>query len=199
MGGDNNSDNIAILTPEEHYIAHQLLIKIYPSHNGLVWAAGKMTSSSSCTKRPNNKLYSWLRNKMQQEAKNRMGNKNGRYGKSWWYNSITLENGVFNDREVPVGWIKGRKPVKTTLCQNCFKSTNKVNARWCDDCRQILRKKPYSPIKNIKTKLSYSVEDKLNALQKHDNNIRRALFSLGLNDSGPNYKMMKQLITTVYP
>ena len=28
MGGSDNSDNLVDLTPEEHYVAHQLLIKI---------------------------------------------------------------------------------------------------------------------------------------------------------------------------
>jgi hypothetical protein len=29
MGGDNSPANIVALTPEEHYVAHQLLVKMY--------------------------------------------------------------------------------------------------------------------------------------------------------------------------
>lgn len=56
LGGDNTSDNLVSLTPEEHYVAHQLLVKIYPQHLGLKYAAVQM-----CTGRPNNKLYGWVR------------------------------------------------------------------------------------------------------------------------------------------
>ena len=58
MGGDNKERNLAILTPEEHYLAHQLLVKIYPDNKKLIYAAHMM-----CSKRPNNKLYGWLRRK----------------------------------------------------------------------------------------------------------------------------------------
>ena len=45
MGGDNKSRNIAILTPEEHYVAHLLLVKIYPTNYQLVYAANMMGST----------------------------------------------------------------------------------------------------------------------------------------------------------
>ena len=32
MGGTDDASNISILTPEEHYIAHLLLVKMYPSN-----------------------------------------------------------------------------------------------------------------------------------------------------------------------
>lgn len=57
MGGNDDPNNIVNLTPEEHYLAHQLLVKMYPSNAGLVSAASYM-----CT-RPNNKMYGWLKRK----------------------------------------------------------------------------------------------------------------------------------------
>ena len=74
MGGDNKSRNIAILTPEEHYVAHQLLVKIYPKNNKLVFAANMM-----CTKRPNNKMYGWLKRKF---SKAQSESKKGKKGKT---------------------------------------------------------------------------------------------------------------------
>jgi len=56
LGGSDREDNLAELTPEEHYVAHQLLVKIYPENSGLVYAAFMMGSS-----RINNKVYGWLR------------------------------------------------------------------------------------------------------------------------------------------
>ena len=37
-GGDNNKDNLVFLTAREHYIAHRLLVNIYPNTIGLLAA-----------------------------------------------------------------------------------------------------------------------------------------------------------------
>ena len=60
MGGDNSPGNIVRLTPEEHYVAHQLLVKMYPKHRGLIWAAVCMSNGPQKAERKN-KLYGWLR------------------------------------------------------------------------------------------------------------------------------------------
>lgn len=39
MGGTNDKSNIVKLTPEEHYVAHQLLVKIFPGNYSLIHAA----------------------------------------------------------------------------------------------------------------------------------------------------------------
>lgn len=56
MGGNDDSGNIVRLTPEEHYVVHQLLAKIYPGINGLVLASIRM--ARQCTGR---RAYGWLR------------------------------------------------------------------------------------------------------------------------------------------
>lgn len=60
LGGSNKKSNIAELTPEEHYVAHQLLVKIYPEHKGLKYALYMMTKSPN-GRRNNNRLYSWIK------------------------------------------------------------------------------------------------------------------------------------------
>lgn len=71
MGGSDWIDNIVSLTPEEHYVAHQLLIKIYPDNKKLVYAAHMMTVGR------NNKLHGWLRRKLSKLQKgNTYGNAN---------------------------------------------------------------------------------------------------------------------------
>ena len=60
IGGTNNKDNIVKLTAREHYIAHQLLVKLYPSNKNLIYAVRAMTISNAGQVR-NNKEYSWLR------------------------------------------------------------------------------------------------------------------------------------------
>ena len=60
LGGSDDPSNLVRLTPEEHYVAHQLLVKLYPGHKGLAWAAIQMTSHHT-GKRSSNKLFGWLR------------------------------------------------------------------------------------------------------------------------------------------
>jgi hypothetical protein len=54
MGGKYVIGNIAYLTPEEHYLAHMLLVKIYPNNIKIIYAANRMRTL-------NNKQYGWLR------------------------------------------------------------------------------------------------------------------------------------------
>lgn len=65
-GGDDSEDNIVCLTPEEHYVAHQLLACIFPEHPGLIHAAVKM--AKQCT---GNKAYGWLRRRHIEALRNR--------------------------------------------------------------------------------------------------------------------------------
>jgi len=56
LGGSDDKDNIAVLTPEEHFLAHQLLVKIYPNSPPLINAAVIMTTHHT-ESRANNKLF----------------------------------------------------------------------------------------------------------------------------------------------
>lgn len=60
MGGSDNRANKVHLTPEEHFVIHQLLVKMYPDEKKLVYAAHMMTRNKIGR---NNKLYGWLRRK----------------------------------------------------------------------------------------------------------------------------------------
>lgn len=60
MGGTDHPDNLVHLTPEEHYVCHQLLVKIYPKNIKLLHAIQAMTMSGSAGIR-SNKKYSWLK------------------------------------------------------------------------------------------------------------------------------------------
>jgi hypothetical protein len=68
MGGNDDADNLVDLTAEEHYVAHQLLVKIYPDNSKLVYAAVIMAASSHCNVR-NNKVYGWIRRKVSESKK----------------------------------------------------------------------------------------------------------------------------------
>jgi hypothetical protein len=60
LGGSDEITNLVSLTPEEHYLCHLLLVKIYPNNIKLVKAAMFMVSSNSSQQR-NNKVYGWLK------------------------------------------------------------------------------------------------------------------------------------------
>lgn len=56
LGGTDDAANIVALTPEEHVVAHLLLVKIYPKNTRLVYAANMMTSRVK-----SNKEYGWVK------------------------------------------------------------------------------------------------------------------------------------------
>lgn len=63
LGGKHVQENIVRLTPEEHFVAHQLLVKMHPGNRKLIYAMVQMTISSARQQRVN-KLYGWIRRKL---------------------------------------------------------------------------------------------------------------------------------------
>lgn len=62
LGGKDCANNIVQLTAREHYVAHQLLIRMYPNNAKLIYAARMMTVDRHGG-RISNRLYGWLREK----------------------------------------------------------------------------------------------------------------------------------------
>lgn len=60
MGGTDSKRNMTFLTAREHFVAHQLLVKMYPDEPKLVYAAHMMTVSKN-GERIHNRLYEWLK------------------------------------------------------------------------------------------------------------------------------------------
>lgn len=56
VGGADAPHNIAILTGREHYIAHQLLVKMYPKHKGIAYSVVAMSMQAA-----GSKPFEWLR------------------------------------------------------------------------------------------------------------------------------------------
>lgn len=73
MGGNDESINLVRLTPEEHYIAHQLLVKMYPNVVGLAFAAQMMAMN-----RTGNKLYGWIRRRTAEHMRANNPNQGGK-------------------------------------------------------------------------------------------------------------------------
>lgn len=68
LGGQNDRQNLVWLTPEEHFVAHQLLVKMNPGHRGLAYAAIGMTAHHT-GKRVNNKRFGWLKRQLSESMK----------------------------------------------------------------------------------------------------------------------------------
>jgi hypothetical protein len=140
MGGNNDKSNIVKLTPEEHYVAHQLLVKMYPKVTALIYAANRMTTFSKFTKR-NNKCFAWLRKKHKDACKKRTGKKNSQYG-SMWITDGQENKKIDKGSIIPEGWYKGRyiekKKRKCMYCKSLFTPNNEE--KYCsDNCRQAIR------------------------------------------------------------
>lgn len=87
MNGSNDSQNLIALFPEEHFIAHLLLAKIYPNEKGILYALrlminGKGTKDQNRKIKINHRSYGWVKTKysklMSEEMK---GEGNHFYGK----------------------------------------------------------------------------------------------------------------------
>lgn len=71
LNGTDDNDNLVYLTASEHYVAHQLLVKMYPTCRELIHAANMMCVKDSNQKR-NNKEYSWLKQRRSEFMKIQM-------------------------------------------------------------------------------------------------------------------------------
>lgn len=157
IGGTDENSNLVYLTPEEHYIAHQLLTKIFPDNDKLIYAAIAMRRA-----RPTNKLYGWLRRKYSKVVSGRQsGNGNSQFGTRWISNLVDrVSKKIGKEDDVPCGWVIGRNAWKKEIisCKECekefLKSTRKGG--FCSkDCKiNYMRKN----IECRKYKNGYSVE-----------------------------------------
>lgn len=105
MGGSDDFINLVDLTPEEHYLAHQLLVKIYPSNMKLALAAGMMIPG-----RKSNKMYGWLKRRFAAAMSElQTGINNSNYGTRWIHNkTLQVSKKINKLEETPAGWFDGR-------------------------------------------------------------------------------------------
>lgn len=105
VGGNDDDNNLVDLTPEEHYVAHQLLVKIYKGNYSLVKAATMMIP-----RRPTNKMYGWVRRQLSDiMSKSQSGTGNSQFGTKWIHNKeLKLSKKVPKNEIASNGWEEGR-------------------------------------------------------------------------------------------
>lgn len=130
MGGSDENTNLVALYPDEHFLAHILLLKIHKNtkyRHQLAKAVQHMccVSKNHDGKRITRKLYGWLKREhalaMSVASK---GAGNSQFGTMWICNITTQENKKIRKTDIiPNGWIIGRNRWNFTisLCKCCNK------------------------------------------------------------------------------
>ena len=143
MGGTDDKENIAVLTAREHYVAHLLLVKIYPESIKLSFAACKMTAGFKTRTKivRNNRMYAWLK---EAHSKNITKTQTGKI----YYNNGIKNIKLFPDEDIPTGFVKGRSfsPTKgkphgekrSDSFSNKSLQSELVKRRWDKDRQKIL-------------------------------------------------------------
>lgn len=68
MGGSNDKTNLVFLLAREHFIAHLLLVKIYPKEKKLLYACHRLLYDKQGNKL-NGKSYDWIKRKISEYRK----------------------------------------------------------------------------------------------------------------------------------
>ena len=145
LGGDDAKENLVDLYPEEHLLAHLLLVKMNPGNEKLVFAANMMLVSSTTQKRVTNKTYGWLRRlHVKSLSQINKGTNNPQYGKMWITNGD--QNQIIpKDNHIPNGWTLGRvgkfgktrqpkrpRIVRCEVCDSQFELIGRQTRRFCN-------------------------------------------------------------------
>lgn len=135
MGGSDEKVNLVDLTPEEHYVAHQLLCKMHPTNGALAKAAQMMTCN-----RPSNKLYGWIRKRHASAMREtQLGENNNQHGSFWIHDPETRESKkVFAETDIPAGWIRGRKVKKVTEQEKRLQIAKEKREQGVDFLREVM-------------------------------------------------------------
>jgi len=83
MGGDNSEDNLVYLTAEEHFVAHQLLVKMYPNNRKLAFSLNILCGNGKNLVR-NNKMFGWIRNRVNEAKKGPTSRRHSAEQKEKW-------------------------------------------------------------------------------------------------------------------
>lgn len=198
IGGSNEKENLVYLTPEEHFVAHQLLVKVYPEHSfQLTYALNMMTVDSPTTPR-SNKRYGWIKRRYIVECKKRIGSNNPSFGRRWYYDPDTFESRKFKPEEVPNTWLPGRiinKDKRVKFCDRCkIEEVQTKTGKLCFECRKSQRQNHGSKYihKATAARIKCS-ESEIIKMLKISKTIDECCRKLGLKNYGNSYYRVKRI------
>lgn len=166
LGGKYISENVVYLTPEEHYVAHQLLMKMYPDHKSLVYAAYMMANAKNGGRRQSNKVYGWLRQRavslMKEQSKGQRRSPETEIKKGQRISPYTefkkdqssLNKGMINITNgdenrihnpiypIPPGWYRGQNKTKYTVSElvGTFERTPTTRAKMSASAKERINR-----------------------------------------------------------
>lgn len=154
MGGSDEKENIARLTGREHFVAHVLLVKIYPKEHKLIYAVNSMCRFNKKQERSKNRMYGWLRERhaevVSERNRQNVGILNSQYGTCWVYfgNISKKIKKEHLEQYLLEGWSKGRRK-KFLTCLNCEVVFSPVKYEKC--CSDFCRNKKITEINKKNT------------------------------------------------
>ncbi len=183
MGGQDTPDNLVDLTAREHYICHQLLVKIYPTQYGLIYAAMIMCCGLN-GKRSANRQYEWLKRKFSvYMSEKQTGKGNSQYGTMWVVNLDTAMAKKIARAEIyeylDTGWIPGRTFSRCTVCSCSIPKAHK----YCVSCRPSGVDRT-AKASEANTKVT---DDQMIEALKCTTSVRAALRLLGISETGATH------------
>jgi len=147
IGGTDNINNLVELAPEEHYLAHQLLVKIYPQNHSLVKAAAMMIPN-----RPSNKMYGWLKRRFAKaQSVSQTGGGNSQFGTRWIYNlELEISKKISISEPLPTGWNEGRK-LKFSPCKKDIERKEKKEQRlqYLRELHEVYKNEGFEGVKKL--------------------------------------------------
>ena len=147
IGGTDNINNLVELAPEEHYLAHQLLVKIYPQNHSLVKAAAMMIPN-----RPSNKMYGWLKRRFAKaQSVSQTGGGNSQFGTRWIYNlELEISKKISISEPLPTGWNEGRK-LKFSPCKKDIerKEKKEQQLQYLRELHEVYKNEGFEGVKKL--------------------------------------------------
>jgi hypothetical protein len=177
IGGTDDKNNLVLLTAEEHFLAHVLLIKIYPNEDGLVVAVSKMCQGRLGSRK--RKLYGWLKERFSKIQSSRMtGKGNTQYGTMWINNGLESKK-INNKSIIPTGWIKGRIILKGKSRDKFYCKCGNIKYYRAINCKKC------TPPSIVKRKILDGDVDNLIMLAKSELSLAKCMQKLEKHPKGP--------------
>lgn len=180
LGGTNDSSNLVDLTAEEHYVCHQLLVKIYPDNIKLVTAAMFMTAGGKENRRSNNKTYGWLKRRFSEYMKgpNNPSKLNGTWNKGisgytkktsgvTAQESKILSDKMLGDKNPMAGIKPWKHPRTTTYTKSVWSRADVIYEVWLKN-----DKPSYSRLCNIMGDGKYKDDDYYTKISPYMNLVK---------------------------